>query len=175
MPPFRGPSSAVLLSHASGGRGSLNSTLLECTEVDVVLVHALKDRNCLLVAETPNDVNSDRLHRYFRTEGQMHDFYPGAYNAHAFRKDTYRYGIHKHKEAQESLSELITFLPTLEKDLEKALAAMAKNKEPIIVMTVNEGQVDLLFNFFCSTRRYGIDASRHLVFASSEALAKDLR
>uniref|UniRef100_A0A7R9Y8H9 Nucleotide-diphospho-sugar transferase domain-containing protein n=2 Tax=Pinguiococcus pyrenoidosus TaxID=172671 RepID=A0A7R9Y8H9_9STRA len=42
-------------------------------------------------------------------------------------------------------------------------------------MTVNDGQADLLLNFFCSAKRHNIDVRRHVIFASSAELAESLR
>jgi hypothetical protein len=71
------------------------------------------------------------------------------------------------------------FLPLLKKfwDINSVIVRnlMKKSMQPgdsVVVMVVNDGEIDLLFNYFCSVKRYGLSylIQRIIVFTSSMEL-----
>ena len=74
------------------------------------------------------------------------------------------------------LSQYITEYPRVKKRL-KTLLNKANSDKPLIVMTCNKGQSELLVNFVCSTKARNLESNQIILFATdkeTEKLCQDL-
>eukprot|EP00605_Chrysophyceae_sp_TOSAG23-4_P002531 GSChrysophyteH1.ASY1.ANO1.2796.1 assembled CDS len=73
----------------------------------------------------------------------------------------------------QKMTQLLSNLNSIEKNIHQKLQVLKKhgnenNKDKdVVVMTLNDGEMDMLVNFACSCHHHGIDTSNVVVFAAS--------
>lgn len=171
IPVQKGPSSALLLTHQSipkAQRGShvngkdLDSLTQRCPELVVAVVAS---KQCLAVVESSSDVMPFHLFRYRRDQPVVNsksDWQSTPYVKIWAKKLP---GWDRTRAIDKMLTQFFSSLEEMSNDLKPVLERIHTDND-ILVMTINEGNLDLCLNFIASAIKNNVDISNLIVFGA---------
>jgi hypothetical protein len=176
-----GPSTGILLKHRSDfeTNSSIQSVFdaaADCTELAVV---DISRKHCLAIVENSNELMPYNVFRFRQDDRDLKVEYGNSPKSTTLgdwtfypRVKNWALKMPNWKKSAESDRLLVDFFSGLDEMTEAISATLKKiqRQNDIIVMSINEGHLDLLLNFILSAKKQSIDISNLFVFGTPEAV-----